>query len=240
MCFSMVIDSGGKGLIESLHFPAYSIAETSRLVGVPHWSVDRYLRGYEYKYWVKEESHEGHQPPVVRQSRGDSTYASFLDLMDLLFVKEFLKRGFTLQYLRKALEEAREYLGTPHFARSEFYTGRDEIVLRLPQDGAFIALMTGGQTAIPEIINKLSDKLDFENVTQFGLAQRWYPKGRNGSIVIDPQISFGRPTLDGYGVATSNIYDLYLGEHKKIKPVTDWFNIPVPKIRGAIQFEQSL
>ncbi len=236
----MISDSEQNQLIESLHAPAYSIAETSRLVRLSKWSVGRYLRGYEYEYLVKEQTHVGQQPPVVNQSTGGSTYASFLDLVDLLFVKEFLKRGFTLQYLRKALGEARCYLGTPHFARSEFYTSGAGIVLELPAHPAFVALMRGGQTTIPEITKKLSNKLDFETITQFGLARRFYPKGKNRPIVIDPQVSFGRPTLVGYGVATSNIYDLYLGEKKKIKPVSDWFNIPVPLVRAAVQFEHSL
>ena len=131
-------------------------------------------------------------------------------------MKEFLERGFTLQHLRRALAEAKHYLGTPHFARSEFYTSSDQIILKLPQDGALIALMTGGQLAIPEIAKKLSKKLEFEDITGYGFAQRWYPYGKNSSIVIDPQISFGKPILAGYGITTSNIYDLYLGESKNV------------------------
>jgi uncharacterized protein (DUF433 family) len=227
-------------LFESLEAPAYPIVETSRLVGIPRWSIKRYLMGYGYKYFIREKMEERKQPPVIDRPKANSVYASFLDLVDLLFVKEFLKRGFTLQYLRRALAEAKRYLGTPHFARSEFYTSGSEIILKLPKDGNMIALMTGGQIAIPQIIERLSDKLDFENVTEFGLARRFYPKGKKGLIVIDPQISFGRPTLIGHNVATSNIYDLYLGEKEKIGPVSEWFNIPIPKIQAAVRFEHSL
>lgn len=227
-------------LFKSLEAPAYPIVETSRLVGISRWRIKRYLMGYGYKYFVREKMQERKQHPVIGRTKEKSIYASFLDLVDLLFVKEFLKRGFTLQFLRRALEEAKIYLGTPHFARSEFYTSGSEIILKLPKDGNMIALMTGGQIAIPQIIEKLSDKLDFENVTEFGLARRFYPKGKKGLIVIDPQISFGRPTLIGHNVATSNIYDLYLGEKEKISLVSEWFNIPIPKIQTAVQFEHSL
>ena len=230
----MSSSSTSNELINSLSIPAYSIAFTSRLVGIQSWSVARYLRGYfEYKYQVQ-------QPPIIEQSKTGSTYASFLDLIDLIYVKEFIQRGFTIQYLRRALAEAKYYLGSPHFARSEFYTSKNEIVLRLPKDGNLIALMTGGQLTIPEITKKLSDKLDFEDITEFGFARRWYPKGKNGLIVIDPQISFGRPTLVGYSVPTSNIYDLYLGESEKYSTVSKWFDIPVPEIKTAVQFEHSL
>jgi uncharacterized protein (DUF433 family) len=221
-------------LLDSLNAPAYSINFTSHLVGIPKWSVSRYLRGYfEYKSQVQ-------QPPIIEQSESGSKYASFLDLIDLLFIKEFLKRGFTIQYLRIALEEAKKYLGTPHFARSEFFTSKNEIVLKLPKTGNLIALMTGGQLTIPEITEKLNDKLDFEDITGSGFVRRWYPKGKNGLIVIDPQISFGKPTIIGHSVPTSNIYDLYLGENENYSSVCNWFNIPLPKIETAVQFEHSL
>ncbi len=219
-------------LYETLSAPTYSIAEASRLTGIGKWSVSRWLRGYRYE--------GGEQGPVIERSiPPESTYASFLDLIDLLFVKKFIERGIPLQRIRKAAEEAREYLGTPHFARSVFFTSSDKIILKL-QGGDMVALLTHGQRAIGEIVEQVYDKLDFEQVTEYGFVRRWYPKGKNRYIVIDPQISFGRPTLIGYGVATNNIYDLYLGENKKTEPVSEWFNIPVPKIQAAVQFEHSL
>jgi uncharacterized protein (DUF433 family) len=178
---------------------------------------------------------------VKDEIRRKETYASFLDLVDLLIVKELLSRGFGLPTLRKALDEAREYLGTRHLGRNVFFTsGNQEIILRLPKNGSMIALLTGGQTAIPEIIESLSDKLEFEDITKFGFARRWYPKGMSGRIVIDPEISFGRPTLIGRGMATNNIYDLFLGENEKIEPVAKWFNISESDVQAAVQFEHGL
>ncbi len=229
----------GNELLKSLTTPTYPIYQTSRLVGISRWTVKRYLSGYTYRYDVSGKPRWGQQPPVVNPD-DESTYASFLDLVDLLYVKEFLSRNFSLPHIRQALDEAREYLGTPHFARSVFYTSGDQIILRLPKDGSLIALMTGGQLTIQEITEKLSDRLDFESVTEYGLAQRWYPNGRNGSIVIDPQLSFGRPTLVDCNVTTSSIYDLYLGEKGNPKPVSEWFGIPVAQIKTAVQFELSL
>lgn len=221
-------------LINSLNAPTYSTAFTSHLVGMNRWNVKRYLRGYfEYKSRTQ-------QPPVIEQSETGSTYASFLDLIDLLYVKEFLNRGFTIRYLRIALAEAKYYLGSPHFARSEFYTSKNQIILRLPEDGNLIALLRGGQLTIPEITEKLSDKLDFENISEYGFARRWYPQGRQVPIVIDPEISFGKPTVAGYSVPTANIFDLYLGESKQYKTVSQWFDIPLPEIKAAVQFEHSL
>lgn len=227
---------------DTLIAPAYSFAEASRLVNMKPWTVRRYLKGYEYSNSQWGNSYKTAQPPVVKgDEKGLETYASFLDLIDLIFIREFMRRGFGLSTLRKALDEAREYLGTPHLARNVFFTsGNQQIVLKLPQGGSMIALMTGGQAAMPQVIELLSDKLEFDDDSEFGFAQRFYPNGRDGLIVIDPKVSFGRPTLVGRGVATNNIYDLFLGEKEEVEPVSNWFNIPAPEIQAAVQFEHSL
>jgi uncharacterized protein (DUF433 family)/DNA-binding transcriptional MerR regulator len=232
--------NGKENLFNSLVAPAYSIAETSRLTGISRGRIRRYLHGYEYKYETKYEVREGEQPPVVDTPKQETIYASFLDLTDLYFVNEFLERGFSLQKIRLALDDAKRYLGTPHFSRSVFYTSGSQIFLTLPNAEGLIALLTGGQMAISEIIKKFGEKLDFEDVTGFGYARRFYPKGKDALIVIDPQIAFGRPVLIGRGITTSTIYDLFLGENKQVKPVKDWFNVSVPEVKAAVRFEHNL
>lgn len=234
-------------LYSTLSAPSYPLAEASRLVGISKGRVARWLRGYEYKYEIAggEEIREGQQEAVVhRTGKKGSTHASFLDLIDLLFVKRFLERGFSLQFIRKALGEARELLETPHFASNRFFTSGKKIFLdtaSAPKGaGSLVALLTGGQQAFPQIIEQIADKIDFEDVTEFGLASRWFPRGKEGYVVIDPQISFGQPTLIGHRITTTNIYDLYIGENEKIDTVTKWFNIPEIKIQSAIEFEYSM
>ena len=91
-----------------------------------------------------------------------------------------------------------------------------------------------------QIVKMFSDRLNFEDATKYGFARRWYPNGKEGLVVIDPEISFGRPTLMGTGIPTNNIYDLFLGENKTIEPVSNWFEIPANEIQAAVQFEQAL
>ncbi|MBN1684525.1 MAG: DUF433 domain-containing protein [Gammaproteobacteria bacterium] len=230
-------DFSKRDILEILTTPTYSLITSARLVNMKKWTVRRYLRGYEYDYDQKRIK----QPPVIKGSNIQEPYASFLDLIDLIFVRELLKRGFFLPTIRKALDEARQWLGTKHFGRSEFFTcGASEIALRLPKDGSMITLLTGGQSIFPQVIEQFSDKLDFEDITQYGFAKRWYPRGMDGMIVIDPEIAFGRPIINGTGIPTSNIYDLYLGEEKNIQPVCNWFNISIFQVQTAVQFEHSL
>jgi uncharacterized protein (DUF433 family) len=220
-------------LYKTLSSPTYTIAETTRLTGLSRGRVSRYLRGYRYE--------GGELDPVISRSiPAESTYASFLNLIDLLFVKKFLESGFSLQLIRKALDDARVHLGTPHFARSTFFTSIKDIVLQLPDSSDMVTLLTGGQMAMSIVIDEFYEKLDFEKITNFKFVRRWYPRGKEGYIVIDPTISYGRPTIKGSGIATENIFDLYLGENKRVEPVKSWFQIPGHHIEAAVNFETSL
>lgn len=229
-------------IIQLLDAPSYSLAEASRLVGISTGRVRRWQRGYEYRYEIVRgaKSRYGSQEPVVRRETTEgTTYSSFLDLIDLLFVRRFLDQGLSLQKVRKALDEAAQILGTVHFARDIFFTDGSAIFLQMRGKGEnILQLMSRGQWVIPSIIVALAERIDFHDVT--GYAMRWYPLGRDGLIVVDPMISFGRPSLEGRGTATANIYDLYRGEGSSIKPVAEWLDITQREAKAAVDFEMQL
>lgn len=47
------------------------------------------------------------------------------------------------------------------------------------------------------VLQRRLDQFDDED----GCALRWYPRGRDGLVVVDPRIAFGAPTITGTGVA---------------------------------------
>ena len=240
---SELIDTG---MIESpshdqLRRPSYTVAEAGRLVGLTAERVRRWLRGYEYSYGDAVRG----QPPVVLQGRGPpSPYASFLDLVDLLFVKRFLDHGVSLQKVRRALDEAREVLGTNHFARQTFFTDGGAIFLRLKEGAqrgrgdAILELMSGGQWVIAPVIRQLAQQIDFGSPE--GLASRWHPLGRDRPVVLDPKVSFGAPSIAGRGVKTININDLYMAEGESLESVRTWWGLTDTEIQAAVDFERQL
>jgi DNA-binding transcriptional MerR regulator len=235
-----------EGRSEALHraadAPAYTVAEASRLAGLSENRTRRWLKGYEFSYPVGQSgvSVRRRQAPVIRRGRTAGTpYASFLDLIDLLFVKEFLNHGISLQKLRKALDEAGRLLGKRHFAHESFFTSGKNIYLEVKDEGdAIMELLTGGQWVIAPIILELAHKIEFDKTTR--LARRWYPRGSDLPIVVDPSISFGRPVLLTRGVATANVYDLFLAEGENLQVTSAWLGLAVSDARAAITFEQQL
>ena len=224
------------------NYPMYSARMTSRLVGVSRDRVRRWVKGYDFSYQTTDRLHTVSKNPVIqREAKGDSPFSTFIEMVDLLFVRQFLDHGVSLQKIRNALIEAQELIGHKHFAYETFFTDGKNIFLQVKNKdnaSAIMELLSEGQWVIASIIQELSSRLDFNEINQ--LANRWYPNGRDGLIVVDPRISFGKPTVLHRGIATSNIYDLYLGENESIDAVCHWMEIDRKEAEAAISFERNL
>ncbi len=235
--------SAGSNSEGNYHFllesPAYPIAEASRLVRLSSGQIRRWLRGYEFDYLTKGPPQIRHsqKPPVVPGTARETPFASFLDLIDLILVREFLQEGFTLQQLRLIFAEAKEILEIDHLAYETFFTIGRSVFLETSAK-SMVALSTGGQLAIDEFIRSLGHQIEFDEETK--LAVRWYPLHPDRNVVVDPTISFGHPVISGRRVTTSNIYDFYQAEHGDIDVICDWMDVEQVKVKSAIDFELQL
>lgn len=227
--------------------PMYTAAMAGYLTGISAGRVRRWLKGYSFQYAVKHPkeartimSYKG--PVVIGHGTGESQYASFLDLIDLLFIRRFLEAGISLQKMRKALEEAKERIGIYHFAQQMFFTDGKAIYVKIEKSfpgGALMELLSGGQWVIAPVIESIAKQIEFDPVTKY--AMRWqHPFDREGLIVIDPAVSFGQPSLSGRGISTAVIYDLFLAEHERYQPVCSWLSIREKEVNAAVQFEREV
>jgi uncharacterized protein (DUF433 family) len=228
-------------LITPWDVPTYTAAETGRLVGLLPSRVRRWFQGYEYKLAEHgtSTSRRVRQVPVIHRGDADAPYASFLDLIDLLFVKKFLEAGVSLQKLRRAMEEADTLIGGHHFAQRSFFTDGRNIYMEVRgRADALLELLTGGQWVIAPVIKHLAMEIKFHEAT--GFAERWFPLGPRAHVVVDPRVSFGAPTILDRGIETANVFDLYLAENERADAVASWLGIEVKEVQDAVTFESRL
>jgi uncharacterized protein (DUF433 family) len=229
------------GLLDPWDVPAYTAAEAGRLVGLRAERVRRWLQGYEYRYHPTDGSTDRRirQAPVIRRGEVDTPHATFLDLIDLLFVKKFLDHGISLQRLRGALTEADALIGGHHFAQRSFFTDGRNIYLQVKDRAdALVELLSGGQWMIAPVIKQLAAEIRFHEGS--GFAEQWYPLGPASRVVIDPCIAFGAPTVLDRGIETANVYDFYQAERKRIDIVCRWMDLNPGEVEDAVRFEQQL
>jgi uncharacterized protein (DUF433 family) len=225
---------------ELLETPAYPTAEAARLVGLSPGQVKRWLRGYEFDYRTKSSPSLRHskKPPVVPGRRRTlSSYASFMDIIDLLLVKRLLDEHISLQQARAEIDEAKSVLGVDHLGYETFFTLGRKVFLEM-DSSSIIALSSGGQMAIDRLIRELGHQIEFDEQTK--LAIRWYPLHPDRKVVVDPFVSFGRPVISGRRVTTSNIYEYFVSEGEKVDIICEWMDMDAAEVEAAVELETKL
>ena len=222
--------------------PMYEPTEVARLVRMSVSRVRRWLRGYEYTTPTTRQRKR--QGPVVRHDEAGSPYASFLDLIELRFARAFvIDAQLSPQRVRKAFAEARAVTGLDHpFARRRFFTAGDNIYMEVQEKGAIdeaehlLQLLSGGQWVIAPVVLQYAEQVEFDSESDAVI--KWWPLGRQEPVVITPTVAFGEATIQGRGVKTSTLYNLFRAEGDDAGRVAKWMDLSAAEVESAVRFEK--
>lgn len=211
----------------------YTLQQAARLSGATAPEVSRWLFGYQAKGGKK-------MPPLwsTQIQVADEKVIGFRDLMELRVVKAFASHGVPVKLIRAALHSAKEIFGSAYpFTSHRFLTdGKSIFYEAIDREGQELTDLVKRQLVFESIIRpQLYEGIEF---SAEGAAVRWYPK-RHKTIVLDPEVSFGRPVLAGFGIPTEIIAQAMRIE-KNARAVAAQFEVPVDKVRAAVRFEEQL
>jgi len=219
----------------------YTIREASSLVQLPYKRVSRWVKGYSYT--LEGDNRRKKAPSVLNVDIPviDGRFAvSFLNVIELLFVKKFLGMGVSLKTIRIASEVAAEILNNTHpFAFQRFATDNRAIFLEIEEKtgNKSVIDLAKRQCEIKPFIGQYLKNVEFDHVTY--LANRWRPMGEDIPIIIDPNIAFGKPVIENTRIGTNTIFKQYLAERSMPK-VADWFDISMDAVNYAVKYEEEV
>ncbi|WP_075359130.1 DUF433 domain-containing protein [Caballeronia sordidicola] len=218
----------------------YTFHEASRLTKIPIRDLRRWLDGYSYRDKAQETSVS--VPPLWKTelAQDEMDGITFHDLLEIRFVQAFRKSGVSLQTIRLASRMARELFAMPYpFTSRRFQTdGRTIFASAMEETGETELLdLVRRQYAFRKVIEpSLYHGIEFD---QNQLATRWYPSHRSKAVMLDPEVSFGKPVVADGAVRTEILYDAVLAEGNK-NLVARLYEVPVAAVDAAIAFEESL
>ena len=143
----------------------------------------------------------GGETPSVRRSRE----LTFLELVELIYVRALRHTGVGCPAIRAAGLAAGRFLGTPHpFAMRPLYADPLRVFEAAlgKREAAALTELRGAGTEIEKRVRPYLGQLDF---AVDGVASRWWPMGRQGGVVVDPAIASGAPVVDGTGIRADTI-----------------------------------
>lgn len=205
----------------------YSIPEAARLVGTYDGNIRR---------WI-----EPLTDLIPRTFPISEHTLSFLELMELHFIKMFRDSGVSLQTIRKAAKAAAKKFRVDYpFAVRRFDTDGKTIFATLldrEDDREAVEDLKRGQYVFTTILKPFFLKMDYRASRE---ALRFWPQNKEGRVVLDPTRSFGKPIDSQTGVQTQALHEAVIANGGEMALVADWFDVPIEAVKSAVVFEESL
>lgn len=207
----------------------YTAREVSRLTGLSVRRVNGWISGYRSE-----------ARPLIGRDPNDGTSLSFLDLIEIRFVHEFLEHGVKMSHIREVSEKAVELFGGDHpFAVRRFETDGKTIFARLEAKKSrkrHVLRVLDGQGAFDKVVSPFFKQIDYR---ESGDAARWWPLGKRAPVLVDPHISFGAPvTKTGHVPVSAISAAIAAGESRQ--KVAKWFEIPLRDVNAAAALERHM
>ena len=188
--------------------PAYSFAEAAHYLRIPLATLRSWVRG---RYYPTDTGRKFFKP-VIELPDPNLPSLSFVNLVEA-HVLDAIRRehNIPLPTVRIALDYVKKHFDVPHPLADQKFES-DGVSLIVSRFGELIAVSEAGQLAMKEMLAAHLRRVEHAAA---GLAVRLYPFTRKRQpdepkvIVIDPRISFGRPTISGTGITTAIIAERY-------------------------------
>ena len=209
----------------------YSAAAAARLLRVSMATLRRWLEGREQ------------YPPVLRSVPTGSGNVTWGEFVEASFLREYGKHR-SLQRLRPVIARLRTEFDVsyplaacqPFIGPGMGLTLRAQRAENLPDELAILHEIVSGQLVLTPVASRFMERVDFTEEPPHG-ALRILPMGKDSPVVIDPEYSFGSPTVRG--IRTEVIAEL-VETGEDIDEVAEDFSLKAAEVRAAVAYEWQL
>lgn len=187
--------------LDTREMPRYTPAQVARYVGVPESTLRTWFFGY---YVPSRDGHRRHMPPIIHPANARKELLCFYDAASAHVLVAFKNKNVALADIRYSLKSLTDIAGPtkyPLLSEDFFLLGKEIVIKR---HGARINLTKGNQLGIRKVVDVYLSRIERDEHTK--LPVRFYPirsvrtASHPGWVVIDPEISYGRPVVRGTGI----------------------------------------
>ena len=178
---------------------------------------------------------------MIRPQATGSDAVTWGEFVEAGFLREY-RRSLSLQSIRPAIAKLRETFDVPYplahykpfIGPGRHLTQEAQQEAQVPQD-LFIVYweIATGQLALADSALGYIKKVDFAPEGR-RWAERIHPAGRESPVVIDPDYSFGAPTIRG--IKTYIITEL-VEAGESLEFVAEGYSLSVAEIEAAVAYE---
>ncbi|PIQ63946.1 MAG: hypothetical protein COV99_00030 [Bacteroidetes bacterium CG12_big_fil_rev_8_21_14_0_65_60_17] len=218
--------------------PIYSIGEAAFYLRIAPATLRSWVLGRDYK------TSEGiaNFDPLIAVPDDGVTKLSFNNLVEAHVLRALrTKHDVTILSVRKAIKFAENKLRIERLLISEqLQTSAGDLFIE--KYGQLINLSQSGQLAIKTLLESYLQRIERDDKL---LPKKLYPfisrenaGDRRKTIVIDPQVSFGKPTISNKGITTAALVSR-VDAGESVEELAEDYNLEQKEIVDAIVYEQA-
>jgi uncharacterized protein (DUF433 family) len=225
--------------ITVLERPLYTVAEAAYLLRLRPDKVRRWLDGYRRAGKAYD--------PVIRKVSTGSDEVTWGEFVELGYLREFRDARVSLQTLRPFIILLRERFDIPYPLAHEgtYLADRRTLVLQMQKESGvdeslFMVIdprQHGEQLVISPAVPPLNAPVEqFLHRVEFEgfVARRWMPFGRGSRVIVDPEQTFGIPTIRG--IRTEVLAEAFdAGE--SVDDLAEGYGLSRDEVEEAIRWE---
>ncbi len=210
----------------------YDLAQVDVLLRLSAGTARRWVEGYERAGKM--------YPPIVRIERTGDNLVTWGEFIEVALLAEYRKRSIAVQFMREVVTRLRERSGAayPLAMHHPLVLGRDVVVevqdeVGVPEEKRLVRAKDD-QLVLAPAFEEFLDRVDFDDSP---FVQRFLPRGRTSQVQLDPNRSFGQPSIDG--IRTETVWEEFTAGDS-IRSVADSYRLTVPQTEEAVRFHTDL
>ena len=213
----------------------YSMSFASKLIDVEQQTIRRWLYGYARAGQAYRPVSSSALPIYGRRYA-----ASFLNLMELRVIRQFLELGVTLQMVRRVADKACQLLQTDYpFSTRLFKTDGRTIFADFQAEAPDALLeVIHDQWVFEQVIGPSLHDIDYPDEGQTTSPYLWWPAGRESLVVVNPRVSFGMPVARDGWVPTRMLANQ--ASVNGVENTARLFEVTEQAVTDAVKFEERM
>ncbi len=220
-------------VIDLLERPIYGVRQVDRILGLRPGTALRWIDGY---------SRRGREyPPVVRESKTGDELVTWGEFVEARLLSEYRDQGVPIVRLREVVQRLRDELGSkyPLATRRPYVLGRElvaevQVEVDLEPELQLVVLRTD-QYVLTERASRFFRSVHWDGVT--GEATSFSPRDNSPSVKINPEISFGEPSVSA--TRTEVLAEEFRAGTSLLRLAT-LFDLPENQVEDALRYEGEL
>lgn len=217
-----------KNAIAQIGQGVYTAADASRILKIPYPKAN-----YWFKYYAKNRLSKS-VDYIYHFEIKKVIAVNFLTLIEMYVFYTLKEKGVKANKIIEAHTMMSQFLGTAYpFAKQDIFL--DNRSLLFGTEDSLVTADKHLQTVIVQVLKKFISKVQFNDDR---IAKKYYPLGKDRSVVVNPENQFGQPIIDGTNILAETIYSLSRGGDSP-EFIAKLYDITVNQVEDAIEYAKA-